>query len=607
MNTKELAGELLEKCEPWPSLPLPGVDEVAMMLRVPGGLKRVKDMLVARAQRIELEKDEPLRHGYVPPIWDLVDDLLCDGKEVRLDLERLYPVGEPWADPRVAGSEFERRLRERVPGDFVTTLGSREVFLSGGNRPGKSWCSARYMVHDQVENRGHEWWCGAATAEVSKDTQQKIVRHFFPKEWLNLRDKNGRYNTRFTEKDGFTDNKYVMPNLSFTLFKNYKQDKDTLEGKAIHGAWLDELVPLWWVQTIRARLSDHDGVLIVSFTPVNGYTQSVAEFRQGADELLSVPGVLVPEETGPKVERAKNGGHVVFFSPFLDNPYANHARIRKDMAGRPRKWVLMKTEGWVDKKVGVILSSFRRAAHVVRPEEIPAEGTNYMVVDPGKGKPWVAKWYRVTPGKRRRVYLYREWPCPTLYVPGQGYLGEWAVNGEKADGDAGPGQDSIAWGIDRYVREFTRLESGEPLVGVSPVGPERKWVKEVIQERIMDSRALSEATHRRGESNTCLGDELLDAGMDFTAASGLSVDDGVEVMLQWFDWDVNEPVSAENCPDFYVNEECTNSIFAYETWTNLDGQKGACKDFIDPDRYFFLSDPVWVDPTRRVVSGGKVW
>jgi hypothetical protein len=194
-----------------------------------------------------------------------------------------------------------------------------------------------------------------------------------------------------------------------------------------------------------------------------------------------------------------------------------------------------------------------------------------------------------------------------LYVPELGYVGEWAIPGAKADGDAGPGQDPIGWGLDRYVREIRRLESGESLLGLSEVPGRSKDAPEVVFERIMDSRAMNEAMHRRGESNTSLGNELSDLGMVFTEASGIGIEDGVEMLLRWFDWDVNRELEPENCPDFYVNEECVNSIVAYETWTNLDGQKGAVKDFIDPDRYLLLADPIYVDPARSRVSGGKVW
>jgi hypothetical protein len=49
-----------------------------------------------------------------------------------------------------------------------------------------------------------------------------------------------------------------------------------------------------------------------------------------------------------------------------------------------------------------------------------------------------------------------------------------------------------------------------------------------------------------------------------------------------------------------VSEECVNTIAAYGMYTMADGQKGACKDFIDLDRYAVLSGIMDYGPESAV-------
>ncbi len=45
-------------------------------------------------------------------------------------------------------------------------------------------------------------------------------------------------------------------------------------------------------------------------------------------------------------------------------------------------------------------------------------------------------------------------------------------------------------------------------------------------------------------------------------------------------------------------------IWALENWTGLDGQHGACKDFIDLLRYMALSPPVYLTEENFAPRGG---
>jgi hypothetical protein len=84
-------------------------------------------------------------------------------------------------------------------------------------------------------------------------------------------------------------------------------------------------------------------------------------------------------------------------------------------------------------------------------------------------------------------------------------------------------------------------------------------------------------------------------GMLWEPAPASGVREGAGLIEDAMDWDETKPVSVENCPKWYVVEDCQQSILAYREFTGLGTQKDALKDIIDPDRYFIKSGYGYVD------------
>lgn len=582
-------------------------DVVRRLAATDEGRAKLEEWLRVREQKIRLEREYPLVHGWEPPVWHLVDDLLCAGREVVLDVGALYPVGRKWADPSLAGSEFERRMRERVPGDFRrsgATVGAREVLIQGGNRTGKSRYAARKLVMVLRDKPGARAWASSDTNERSIDQQQPYVYEMLPPEWRQVKKgRGGVGKVVYSQDGGFTENIFVLPNGSQCRFKFYAQKDTSLEGDELDVFWGDELIPMDWVKTIRLRLVDRSGIMILTFTPVKGYTDVVADYEDGAEVLVERPAVLLPDEVVPVVKRCKKGTrHVVWMNPLLDNPFAAHENLREVMRGRDKKYVLERIEGVAQKRFGRLLAGFDRAVHVVRAGDLPSEGTWYMGVDPSRGKPWVMLWALVTKGGS--LYVAREWPCPGLYVEGVGDMGEWVVPGKKADGDPGPAQDKLGWGVRRYIEEMERLEAGGVLPGVSALPGVDREHPMLVWERIIDPRAVEEKVH--GAERTVNLRELLEEespkDWEWTAARGIATMNGVDVINDWLYWDERKPLGYGNEPRLYISEECKNLIACIEMWTGQDGDKGASKDFVDVLRYMLLQGPEWVDVKRQSVG-----
>jgi hypothetical protein len=94
--------------------------------------------------------------------------------------------------------------------------------------------------------------------------------------------------------------------------------------------------------------------------------------------------------------------------------------------------------------------------------------------------------------------------------------------------------------------------------------------------------------------------------MWFTPAAGLRLEEGVNIINDWFSYDQNQPISVVNQPKLYISEDCINTIWCIREWTGLDGEKGASKDPVDCMRYLAVMQPGFADDkTFKAIGGGS--
>lgn len=249
-------------------------------------------------------------------------------------------------------------------------------------------------------------------------------------------------------------------------------------------------------------------------------------------------------------------------------------------------------------------------AHILPDEAIPTAGTNYVWVDPA-GRNFFKTWLRF--GPRNRVYLYREWPG-NYDIPGHGVPGPWAIpDGKLKDGRRGPAQDSFGFGLIDYKREFARLEGWKDAAKdwddkQSDEEQIKQWfpengAREYVTDRFMDSRYAS-TPHLENDRPVTLLESFAEIGLFFHPTSGASVNEGIKLINDALRWDTTKPISALNCPRFYVAASCLNSIFALRTWRNADGSKSATGDPIACLRYAFTQGVGYLTPEDYATRGG---
>jgi hypothetical protein len=633
--------------EPHPVFRLPTQEEARAM-----GPDRFAGVIRERARRMELEIDDPLAHGFEPPIWRLIDDLLVEGKRVCLvDYPQLLP--KDWTKSQAPQIEL---------------VGRRELFVSGANGASKSEYAAKKLskILRNIENA--LCWAFHETEKESIDRQQPLFVRYLPPAIRRQVMATGRFkqgaiaNVSWTQKNGFTEKSFVLPNGSQQTFKFYKQEEQTVEGAQVHAIWADELVPLELVSTLRFRLMKHKGILLVTFTPIRGWTPTYQEYAEGMRLVLEVEALRLPvkkprgknaelgtrnAERGTEKEEESatadsSGGEFeivgyekvprlgiagpgsdgnlkanIVWMQSDDNVFLDKKELDERLRGATRQLILERGYGVATRAFANAFPKFSQAVHVIAPERVPKEGSNYHVVDPCDGRNWFMLWIRID--ALGRWFVYREWPSyghPEAYIPAVGELGPWTLPGAAADGKRGPGQDALGWSLSRYITEIERLEGKKQReaaagfdarsVSLKVTRPQRPGLQkradngERISDRWMDSRYGNRPTQSK-EHYTTLIEQMSDLDMEFRAASGDQIGEGVTLINDALDYDdtigpgkYSAVLSRINEPKLFISRNCPNTIYALQNWTGKDGQHGACKDPVDCLRYGLKAELIYI-------------
>jgi len=525
-----------------PVIHLPTEDELVGIANEIGP-EAVAEILKRREEKIQAETQDPYRHGFEPDCWADADEILMNGTE---------------------------------------------LLIMGGNRAGKTEYAAKRVMQLLCTRPESRIWCLHTTSQTSIQMQQAVIWKYMPPEFKNAK-KTKVTNIQYSQKNGFTDATFVLPNRSQCFFMNYGQEKKVIEGGEPDLIWCDELVPSDWVETLRYRLATRSGKMIITFTPITGFTPVVKDYIAGCRIKKTLPATLLPDtQNVPSIPKghmpytakcAKGAAGVIWFHSEL-NRYSPFEQIKLALRGRGPYEVKIRAYGWAESLSGSQFPRFGEP-NIIAPDQIPEEGTNYMAVDPAGARNWFMLWMRVDEFGNK--FVYREWPDISM--------GEWAMAGEKHDGKQGPAQrQGSGMGLDEIKAHILDLENGEE-----------------IADRFIDPRAGGTNVIQKEGGSTLI--QLLDEGeipMYFAPAAGLKLEQGISIINDWFSYDPNQPISAVNQPKLYISEDCHNLIWCLREWTGLDAEKGASKDPIDTLRYLAVMNPEYGGTdSYRAVGGGS--
>lgn len=300
----------------------------------------------------------------------------------------------------------------------------------------------------------------------------------------------------------------------------------------------------------------------------------------------------------PRVAKKRDGSAAIIWFHGRDNPYGKPSEVIASAMEQRRDLDVTRTRvyGLAKKLKAARFPGFSRENNVVEDKDVPTLLARTMVCDPAPERNWCCLWMGVD--VKGDVYVYREWPggyeIPTVGAPGPWAVISSAKSGVN-DGDRGEAQEKFGFGMLRYKAEWARLEGWKDASEWSTYKGEcpyefpnetklQEWTSangthEPLRRRVLDSRAGSQSKISLGEDRTLF--EIcadLDPGTGMQPASGRRISSGAEIIERLLS---PLPGGAK----LKVARSCVNVIFALQHYTGADGQKGACKDFIDCLRY----------------------
>ena len=478
-------------------------------------------------------------------------------------------------------------LRDDTVWDFHVPIYNNYV-ASGviSHNSGKTQWGAFSVVRAAVENPNSEIFCFAQTSEVSIRQQQSAVWAWLP-EYLKTKFTSANAYISYKKKTGFTDSSLILPNGSQIIFKTYSQYQNNptiLEGAELGsrnpvwhniGVWLDEyLLGPELINTLRFRLATRNSKMLVTFTPIDGWTEVIKEYLDGATTIESREAELLNGELVPYVQKSKKLNASVHYFHSQDNAFGGYERIKETLKGRTREEILIRAYGVPMKSHATKFPKFNKVVNVVEPEKIPNRNvTRYHVIDPAGSKNWFMCWIAVD--ETGTMWVYREWPGVDV--------GDWAEwrNGKWMPGEGAKGQ---GYGIRDYVDLIEEMEGEED-----------------IFERLIDPR-LGAAKYQVQDGSSSIIEDLNDAGMVCIPAPGLEIDDGLQALIGKMAWDTSKPLDSVNRPHFYISSDCENIIQGLSEYTGDGGLKEAWKDVIDVLRYAAIAGIDHVDNSVSLVT-----
>ncbi len=296
---------------PHPYYPMPTKEEGEQM-----GPEKLYKFWSDRENAIHAEKSDPFHNGIEPEHW-----LMADKEFSQVD----------------------------------------ELVVLGGNRSGKSsWASKRVVkcINDIPEANV---LCMHTTASTSVEQQQQYIWEYLPSEWKQA--KKGKItNLTFSKKGGFTESCCVAPNGSRIFFRNYSQNLDTgiLEGSEWDMVWLDELCGIDHINALRFRLVTRARRptpdypmgypwrgMVITFTPVAGFTPTIREYLQGARTIKAVDADpdLLPGEKVPVIQQPlRDNARVIYFHSIW-NKFNDYDSLKRTLQNDPKQKILTRAFG----------------------------------------------------------------------------------------------------------------------------------------------------------------------------------------------------------------------------------------------------------------------
>lgn len=194
---------------------------------------------------------------------------------------------------------LRRDLYQKHLAFFESTREHSEVLFMAGNRTGKTVAGA-YAMTCHLTGRYPHWWKGRRFDEPinawASGTTNETTRDIVQKELFGDLGKLGtgmiphadligepRYRPNTNKSIDYAMVRHISGGTSTIGLKSYEQRRKAFEGTARQVIWLDEEPPPDIYSECLLRTTTVEGIIFITFTPLEGATEVVRSFIEGAE------------------------------------------------------------------------------------------------------------------------------------------------------------------------------------------------------------------------------------------------------------------------------------------------------------------------------------
>lgn len=163
-------------------------------------------------------------------------------------------------------------------GLMIRIEGIKVFVCFGGNRSGKTELGAGVVAEYFEKQALAQIMCATVDYKTSVIVQQNKVSKL-------LRKSNIAYG-KYNPATGFTNDMIISKHSAKCIFRTYQQGREAVQGMDLDFIWGDEEMPWDFFQECLARLTDRDGVFLLTFTSLSGFTRLVNFLWESNNKLV---------------------------------------------------------------------------------------------------------------------------------------------------------------------------------------------------------------------------------------------------------------------------------------------------------------------------------
>lgn len=230
-----------------------------------------------------------------------------------------------------SSGEFRRELYTKHMEFFAAGKTHHERLFMAANRVGKT-VSGGMEVYCHTTGNYPDWWPGIkfdrpvrvlAAGDTSATTRDIIQKKLFGVDYMNPgtgmipRDAIASRSLKRGTAEAYenVNVKHISGGESVVKLRSYDQGRKIFQGSEEDIIWLDEEVPIDVYEEALIRTLTTNGIVIMTFTPLNGLTQLVVSFLEESNDARKV--VMAGWDDVPHISEEQKARALKSIQPYL--------------------------------------------------------------------------------------------------------------------------------------------------------------------------------------------------------------------------------------------------------------------------------------------------